>query len=73
MIAFQDIAHASGLDALSPIKVIARGYSIAVKNGKTVTSVDQADKCDELDIILKDGSLRCSVIERKKTDGKIQL
>ena len=67
------VSLASGLDALSPIKVIARGYSIAVKNGKTVTSVDQADKCDELDIILKDGSLRCSVIERKKTDGKIQL
>ena len=67
------VSLASGLDALSTIKVIARGYSIAVKNGKTVTSVDQADKCDELDIILKDGSLRCSVIERKKTDGKIQL
>ncbi len=65
------VSLASGLDALSPIKVITRGYSIAVKNGKTVTSVDQTENGDELEIILKDGSLRCSVIERKKTDGKI--
>jgi len=47
------------LDVLSPLTVLSRGYSIAMKQGNIIKSVKQVHNGDELDIILTDGKLRC--------------
>ena len=54
----------SGLNALSPLKVLERGYSIASKNGKTVGSVYDVNENDKISVKMKDGVLICTV------DGK---
>ena len=52
------------LDALSPLKVLSRGYSIAEKDGKTVKSINDLCLGDELSIILNDGKAICTVKEK---------
>lgn len=47
------------LDALSPLTVLARGYSITMKDGNIIKSVKQVHNGDKLDIILSDGKIRC--------------
>ena len=56
---------AASLDALSPLKVLGRGYSIAMdERGQVVTSVRQTDCGEVLDLRLQDGTLKCRVEER---------
>ena len=43
------------LDALSPLKTLARGYSIVQKNGKVVKSVNELNKDDIISLRLADG------------------
>ena len=52
---------AARLDAMSPLKVIARGYSITRKNGRVVTSVSDVSRGDPLSVRLTDGELKCEV------------
>jgi exodeoxyribonuclease VII large subunit len=55
------------LDALSPLKVLARGYGLVTTvQGEPLTSVQSKSAVpgSELDIILADGRLRCEVTER---------
>ncbi len=49
------------LDALSPLKVLSRGYSIAEINGKALSSVNSAEIGDKLTLKLTDGKLLCTV------------
>ena len=52
------------LDALSPLKVIKRGFSIATQqNGEVIKSVKTLDKVKEFDLKLKDGTRHCCVKE----------
>lgn len=51
------------LDALSPLKVLSRGYSIALKDHRTV-SASEINAGDELELILTDGNIKCTVTER---------
>ena len=53
---------AGRLDALSPLKVLARGYSVTMKEGRVVTSADQAAPGEELKTLLSDGELRSRVL-----------
>jgi exodeoxyribonuclease VII large subunit len=55
----------STLDALSPLKVINRGYSITEKDGKTVNSVKQVQLDDKLSVKLKDGTIVTRVISKE--------
>ncbi len=55
---------ASKLDALSPLKVLARGYSIAEIDNKPITSINDADKGDKLTLKLNDGKLVCTVDDK---------
>lgn len=56
---------AASLDALSPLKVLGRGYSIAMnQEGKVLTSVQEMGCGDILDLRMQDGTLRCQVEER---------
>ena len=54
-------AMAASLDALSPLKVLSRGYAIPRGPGGVVKSVEDVSSGDELDLTLSDGSLRCTV------------
>lgn len=54
---------AGKLDALSPLKIIERGYSVVRDvNSKVVSSIAQISEGDMLEISLKDGKANCSVV-----------
>ena len=54
---------AAKLDALSPLKVLGRGYSIAERNGVPMRSVADASVGDKIDVKLAGGTLGCVVEE----------
>ena len=54
----------SKLDALSPLKTLARGYIIAEKNNKLITKTSDVEINDVLDLKLCDGNLKAKVIEK---------
>ena len=54
-------ADAAKLDALSPLKVLGRGYAIPYKDNEILTSVHGAQAGDRLTIRLCDGELACTV------------
>lgn len=54
---------AGKLDALSPLKIIERGYSVVRDvNSSVVSSIAQISEGDMLEISLKDGKANCSVV-----------
>ena len=56
---------AASLDAMSPLKVLGRGYAIAQReDGHVLTSAQGAAPGDRLSLRLSDGSLECRVEER---------
>lgn len=57
----QFVELAAKLDALSPLKVLGRGYSIAEKDGKLLRSVSDAAVGDKIDVKLAGGTLGCVV------------
>ena len=52
---------AAALDALSPLKVLSRGYSAVEKNGNIVTHINQLKANDKIKIKLSDGAAECTV------------
>jgi exodeoxyribonuclease VII large subunit len=62
---------AAALDAMSPLKVLGRGYSMTTdQQGRVITQAEQVEAGDTVNIQLKAGSLYCSVIERSLPDGE---
>lgn len=58
---------AAALDAMSPLKVLGRGYSIAQKeDGAVLTSIQDAEAGEQISLRLADGSLCCQVNGRNK-------
>lgn len=56
-------ALAASLDALSPLKVLGRGYAIARRgDGKAVVSTEDVASGDKLELTLSDGSIDCRVL-----------
>ncbi len=56
-------ALAASLDALSPLKVLGRGYAIARRaDGKAVISTGDVAPGDKLNLTLSDGSVDCRVL-----------
>lgn len=53
--------NAAKLDALSPLKVLARGYAIPYKDHTVVTAVSDAAPGDRLTLRLADGEIACTV------------
>ena len=51
------------LDSLSPLKVLARGYSLVKKDEKAVTKSEQILPNDTIDIQFSEGSAKCTVLE----------
>ncbi|HHW70061.1 MAG TPA: exodeoxyribonuclease VII large subunit [Clostridiales bacterium] len=71
----EDIRHnkerlaslSSYLDALSPLKVLERGYAVVTdKMGKVIHSITQVKKNDSIDVRLYDGLIGCNVVKIKK-------
>jgi exodeoxyribonuclease VII large subunit len=61
---------AAKLDALSPLKVLARGYAVVTDDHKkTVQSVRNIQIQDTINVMLRDGSINCQVQEVK--DGRM--
>ena len=50
------------LDALSPLKTLARGYGIISKDGQVVKSVKQLNQQDEISIQMQDGKTMAKII-----------
>lgn len=64
------IAAVSKLDAMSPLKVLTRGYSMAqTEKGHVLRSVKQVELGERIQISLSDGKLSATVME-KKEEGK---
>lgn len=53
------------LHALSPLAVLSRGYAVVEKDGAAQGSSQALIPGDHITVRMKDGSLRCSVLERK--------
>ncbi len=51
------------LDACSPLKIMSKGYAVAVKGSRIVKSVTDTEPGDEIDLKLADGTARCEVKE----------
>lgn len=60
---------ASKLEAMNPMSVLNRGYSIALNNGKTVKSIEQIGIGDELKLVFSDGKIKCRVVEKENNNG----
>lgn len=57
---------AAGLDALSPLKVLGRGYAIARRGEDVVSSIAQAEPGDRLEVLVSDGALSCLIEEKEE-------
>lgn len=61
------ISHAAKLDAMSPLKVIARGYAIAqTADGALLQSVHQVKAGDTVTVSLRDGKVNTTVSQVKE-------
>jgi exodeoxyribonuclease VII large subunit len=54
-------ATAGRLDAISPLKVLGRGYAIATSGGRVLTKSSQVKKGDAVRVRLHEGELSCEV------------
>ncbi|MCK9478516.1 MAG: exodeoxyribonuclease VII large subunit [Firmicutes bacterium] len=57
---------AAALSALSPLKVLERGYGVAQKQQKVIRSVTQVSLGDEISLTLSDGKILCGVTDKKE-------
>ena len=61
------IAAVSKLDAMSPLKVLTRGYSMAqTEKGEVLRSVNQVELGERIRISLSDGKLSATVMDKKE-------
>lgn len=61
------VAMTAKLDAMSPLKVLSRGYSMAQRaDGKVIRSIDEVVVGDSIHLTLGDGSLQATVDSLKE-------
>ena len=61
------IGNVAKLDAMSPLKVLTRGYSMAqTERGEVIRSVSQVEPGERIHISLSDGKLSATVMEKKE-------
>ena len=61
------IASVSKLDAMSPLKVLTRGYSMArTEDGTVVRSVHQVERGQRITVNLSDGRLSATVMDKEE-------
>ncbi len=61
------IALTSKLDAMSPLKVLTRGYAMTqTENGEVVRSISQVELGERITVTLSDGRLAATVMDKKE-------
>lgn len=55
---------AARIDALSPLKVMARGFSTVTKNGEYIVSSDKINSGDNITVKFIDGDINCLVTDK---------
>ena len=55
------------LDAMSPLKVLTRGYSMAQKDGQLIRSIHQVETGDTITISFSDGHLTAAVQDKEES------
>lgn len=53
-------------DALSPLSILSRGYSIAESNGRILRSIDEIDVGDDFELVMSDGVIEARVNTKKE-------
>ncbi|MFD2446006.1 exodeoxyribonuclease VII large subunit [Bacillus sp. CGMCC 1.16607] len=62
----------STLDALSPLKIMDRGYSLVyTKNQQLIKKIEQVQKNDLINIQLNNGKMECQVINVERSDMNV--
>ena len=65
------LSLASKLDALSPLKVLSRGYSIAEKpDGGVIRSVNDTKQGERIKLLVSDGEINCTVADTEEQAWK---
>ena len=65
---------AASLDAMSPLRVLSRGYCVAQKrDGSVLRSSGQAEIGETIDLRLAEGELACTVTKRGVEHEKTEL
>ena len=68
--------QSAALEALSPLKVLGRGYAVAMESdGKVIKSISQVKKQDTMTVLLQDGSISCTareILEERPESGGVQ-
>ena len=59
-------AHSSKLEALNPLSIVTRGYSVAYSGGKIVKKIEDVDIDSEISVKLSDGVVNAKVTEKVK-------
>ncbi|WP_298472680.1 exodeoxyribonuclease VII large subunit [uncultured Psychrobacillus sp.] len=57
------------LEALNPLKIMDRGYSITYKNGQVIKSIDEVQKGDTIAVTLPDGQIDAIVQQAVSKEG----
>lgn len=57
---------AGRVDAMSPLKVLSRGYAIAKHEDRAVTTVEQVKTGQAMDVLVGDGVYHCRVEEKEE-------
>ena len=59
--------YSKRLEALSPLKVLSRGYSITEsEDGRVITSINDINSGEQMTTILKDGRIVSKIIDKKE-------
>ncbi|MEM5592356.1 exodeoxyribonuclease VII large subunit [Niallia circulans] len=55
------------MDALSPLKIMERGYNVAYdQNGKLIASIKQVKPKEHIELNLADGTVEAEIMEIKE-------
>ena len=64
------LASIGKANALSPLSILSRGYSIAELDGRIIKSISELKAMDSVEIILSDGSFNATVTDINKGESK---
>ncbi|NLO89657.1 MAG: exodeoxyribonuclease VII large subunit [Clostridia bacterium] len=59
------LAVSAKLDTLSPVRILARGFSICMKEDEIIKDYREVEIGDRVEIILRKGSLNCEVVDKR--------
>lgn len=60
----QAASLAARIDALSPLKVLSRGFSVVSRNGEYLTNAEKINIGDDIKVKFNDGDIDCQVIDK---------